>query len=316
MFKYVVFALLFLSFSGIGSTQELFPIQQSHITAGGACTVTVSVFTSGAPTPTPCPSTGPAAPAGKRWNLVFYDDFTKDTTTNTSKWTPGNMIANPCCTYTNGTDGITFDSVNGLSLTASNNPNIQQFRVFLTQSGGVYGQRYGLWEWSVQLPHDVNGSDGDGLHPDIWFHDYCSDHVTDCGGEDDINEKIIGTANRWYTCDFPNEYVSNPPCYQYPGSPVGNLDTSFHTYQLYWYDDGSAHGARVNYLDGVAQENTRLPVNQANYDNGIFNILMEDGCYDTSIFGGGNACATYPGTPDYNNPIMIRYAASWQLVPN
>jgi hypothetical protein len=183
-------------------------------------------------------------------------------------------------------------------------------------SSTKFEQRYGYFEWSAQIPHDTVG-EGDGLHPDIYVRPYgenWQDPTCQHHGEIDVAEEDVGTGNQTYIYNYSNEgscggFVANA----YPSSLPGGqtLGNSFHTYGLYWQNDGSAHGAvRVYFDGGVATSPFWL--NNTGWDNGIFFIISMDPCV-TSAFGGGNVCTANTSN---NNPFMVQYMRAWQLEPN
>jgi beta-glucanase (GH16 family) len=267
--------------------------------------------------------------------LAFDDEFTQDAAIDTTKWnfsaanTPvcgGNLVPLPpphsdCEQYNLG---ASVNSITGLNLQPVvdiNNANTYGGYTSTINSSTKFSQRYGYWEWSAQLPHD-NAGEGDGLHPTIYLRPNGQRlPITDCtadNGEVDVTESDIGPAKQTYTFYGVHDYCeANDIFLQYPsGGTLGSgqtLANGFHTYGLFWRNDGSAHGSVQAYFDGVAQGTPHSFYSDSTlWDNGAYTLLDMDPCVGSAFFG-GVTCSTKTSN---SNPFMIRYMRVWQFQPD
>jgi beta-glucanase (GH16 family) len=193
------------------------------------------------------------------------------------------------------------------------------------QSYGKFSQHYGFFEFSAKMPHDYAG-EGDGLHPTLWFIPtnktgwnigcgICGNHGNYGAPEIDLNEDDIGQGNRNTTGGGGHDYCScEASWYPQPQSSVGDLSAGFHTYGLYWRNDGSGpNGSVQSYVDGVAQYAPHvLDSNQPFWNNPIYPLIWMDPCAATpggSSYYGGAICTSNTSS---NDPFVVRYFRAWQ----
>jgi beta-glucanase (GH16 family) len=189
------------------------------------------------------------------------------------------------------------------------------------QSFGKFSQHYGFFEFSARMPHDSAG-EGDGLHPTLWFlptnKTLALDGCGACGvfgnqgaAEIDLAEAVMSQTNSEFlgggVHDFCNCEVSWFPM---PQSSVGDLSADFHTYGLFWRNDGSGpNGSIQAYIDGVPQFSAHtFDSNQPFWNNPIYPIIWMDPCIEPPFFG-GVACTSKTSS---NDPLVVRYFRAWQ----
>jgi Glycosyl hydrolases family 16 len=176
------------------------------------------------------------------------------------------------------------------------------------QNYGKFSQVYGFYEWSAKLPTDVSG-EGDGWHTDLWCtaNQRTTLQQGDQSIEFDVNEHVGGTGNRNWS-NFTVWDSGNPSTTGYGVPGGGNLDDAFHTYGLYWRNDGSgAFGSMQLYVDGSAASGT-VPVNDPLWGGGVycFGGWMQQ---TTNPFQGGSGV---DGSTSNNNPLLVQYFRAWQ----
>ena len=217
--------------------------------------------------------------------------------------------------------GMSFDPVNGLVV----QPTLVPYVDGILYSGSPdlpapyqtkFAQRYGYWEWKMKLPHDTNG-EGDGIHPTMWLWPIGLDFsicTSATVGEIDVSETVIGPNNRDHTyftvhdgCDG-----SGDSSFPYPTPGITDLATDFHTYGLYWRNDGSPEGSVQPYFDGVPQGSPITLKYSTAWKNGAYIIMNMDPC--SPPFNDGTACTA--NTDHTNNPWLIQYVRVWQSMPD
>jgi hypothetical protein len=234
---------------------------------------------------------GVAAPSGYHWVLVFDDEFTQDSSIDLTNWAiQGNVY---------------LDGANGIALAAD--PSTPSVRVSLCRitpnsSNFCYAnspmQIYGYWESNWKYPVAAGGL-ADGYHDDWWVRDAVSN-----SGEVDMAETIPPQS----CCSIPqtNEFCFScldDASYAYPSPPVGDLSSAYHTYGMWWYNDGSANGSVQVFFDGQ-------PISSANafdseFSTGMAEKFTIDPCYSSCDSNTSN-----------NNPWFIKYERVWQLEPD
>ncbi|HWR26687.1 MAG TPA: chitobiase/beta-hexosaminidase C-terminal domain-containing protein [candidate division Zixibacteria bacterium] len=280
-------------------------------------------------TSTALPSNLPAAPAGKEWKLTFNDDF-NGTNVDKTKWIGG--YANlQWCNAGNCPEQWTGISVSNGILYLQGKVNYADFvnsskysnRAMmhtggLTSSTAKFSQKLGYFEARVRMPHNNNG-EGNGLWPSFWAlpigkTDNSQKLSPGVQHEEvDIIESVLGSSNRNYTFFNIHDYKFNEHNLEYPTMSIGDLSNEFHTYGLYWKDDGSEHGAMQMYFDGDPQGNS-IPLEATSHywDNGIYPIMQMIPCpVNNTPWGGGSACTINTSN---NNPLQIDYIRAYELV--
>lgn len=234
---------------------------------------------------------GVPAPPGYHWVSTFDDEFTQDSAIDTNNWaTQGNVY---------------LDGANGIAIVA--NPSDPTTRVSLCRiayaSGNFcysnpQGQVYGFWEASYKIPISVGGA-SDGYHIDFWFRSASNN------GEEDVDEYYadLNTSNNYYATNYIHFGTDNQQ-YTYPSTSVGDLSNAYHTYGMWWYDDGSAYGALQLYFDGQ--------VATPPYD---IDGEWTDGAYEKFTIDSCNNGLCDSNTSS-NNPWYIQYERVWQLAPD
>src|SRR5712672_1309551 len=255
----------------------------------------------------------PTPPSGMQWVQTFGDEF-NGTSVDTTKWRGSYAGTEWGCTEPNyvapGPGGCSDNyygvaEANGvLSLTgtpnaASNFTNTTTRAAINTST--TFAQRYGYFEFRAKMPHDLTG-EGDGLWPALWFlplHRLQEATLSGCGSgreEPDLLEQIQSTTNsnqaHWTVhdqCTDGSEFSVT-----YPITSVGDLSANYHTYGLYWKNDGTAHGSMCAVFDGIQQQCRTLTnpdpasTTQPSWDNGIYTLLQEVPCPPNNMpfFGG------------------------------
>lgn len=282
----------------------------------------VSSGQSGSACSATAPAGGPVAPAGFHWVMTVCDDFRQDTTVNRSLWTPLNYT--PSTSYVVTTNGMSFDSTNGIALQPSIDPNqtTPPTRVALTSAiypgnTAIFSQHGGYWEFSAKYPTDVAG-EGDGSHPDIWFRAMDANGV-ETGSENDLCEKENSTGNQTYCYNYVNNELPTlcVQCYAQPYPFNVALGSGFHLYSMYWNThDGSPYGTESAWFDGVQQSSYRHV--DSNWANPAVMVFSLDGCMgyingQPVILDNGTSC---DASSSPNNPMYMQFVRVWQAVPN
>lgn len=271
---------------------------------------------------------GVSPPTGKRWTMTFDDEFTKDRSINTSKWNGGaggtdwcsltgglfgaktggacwfKYTADPCGQHY---DGCTLSKTNGLEMRSTGAPSAAMQTGGTTAKNAKFIQKFGYWEACIKQPRSANG-EGRGIHSDFWMHPI-PEGVTsptewlpeiDVGERPTWDPKLESANNQLYfgIHDYGHDYGG-----PYGTAPLTELSADWHTYGLYWRDDGSGpYGSMQFYLDGkpLATPYT-LSAKATNMASGIYMFLS----LDNDRKGGSS-----------DNPYLIRYVRVWRLDPS
>ncbi len=290
---------------------------------------------------------GVSPPPGTHWNLVLDDEFTQDPSIRTDVWNGGagnvpwcngdcsfggRYPGLNCGEYIFGTpeefdpcgqhfDGVSLDGTNGLVLQPWENydslPSSEQDGYVNHTEGasaamntyGKFSQMYGYFEWVMKLPTDASG-EGDGLHPDIWART-----VDDPEDEVDVTEALLSPRNlNVVHPGIADCCGSGLGGLVMPTTSVGDLSANWHTYGLYWANDGSGpFGSMQFYVDGVAQTPQYTLNSQGAWAHGIyFFVSMDPGASYVQFWDSNTA-----GPQDTNSdPLVIRYMRAWQVASN
>ncbi len=268
---------------------------------------------------------GVPAPKGMHWVLTFEDNFTQDRTINKKKWNGGagdtdwcdldfhgkpggtymfNEISDPCGQHY---EGCKLSKINGLEMRSMGNPSAALQTGGTTVHNCKFVQKYGYWEASFKVPHSLKG-EGRGLHSDFWMHPIPEGvkNPNEWLPEIDVGERPTWDANlesannKLYfgIHDYGHDYGG-----YYGPTPKVDLSADWHTYGLFWRDDGfGPYGSMQFYLDGVPLWHPyTLSAKATNMANGIYMFLS----LDNDRTGG-----------DANNPFLIRYVRVWRLEAN
>ena len=233
---------------------------------------------------------GISAPTGYKWVITYDEEFTNESDINHSVWSTA--------------QNYSLSAQNGLALQGLPNNTRAQL-----VTGDPITQRYGAWEWLAQFPHNDSG-EGTGYHADLYlgdssaqFPNYIEDDVcewdtaftpaTAC--QNAINDTETNGVGRG---DLnPSTFLTHVPNGGSGSPPIGD---AFHTWGMYWANDGTAHGTVSDYFDGVQQTNTIWSLTNPRWDQGARPIMEEDNC---------SGCST-----SSNNPLLVKYFRVWQLV--
>jgi hypothetical protein len=266
---------------------------------------------------------GAAASVGEQFQMTFDDEFDGDSI-NISLWNGDYANLQWCEKGSCAQDFKGIGVNNGiLSLQATVDhenfaPNSGRADVNsggLTVAGAKFSQRYGYFEWQAKLPHDRSG-EGDGLWPALWalpigksrFPGGCAE-----GNEEvDVLENVLGIANTQQVHFTIHDFCYNQYSIVYPATPVGDLSAAYHTYGLYWRDDGSPHGSMQVYFDGVPQGVPYVLDSRSNlWDNGLYILNQVIPCPNVAFFG-GSPCTSKTSSDD---PLLVNYVRAWKEVP-
>lgn len=266
--------------------------------------------------------------AGHQFQISFDDEFNSNTI-DTSKWNGDYANLQWCGS---GTCSQKFNglSINNSTLAVQATINYSNFSDNVTgradmNSGGLmassakFSQRYGYFEWRAKLPHDGSG-EGDGLWPALWalpigkssFPGGC----TEGNEEADVVETVLSTSHMQQVGFNLHDYCFGQHHLTYPVTPVGDLSAAYHTYGLYWRNDGSPHGSMQVYFDGVPQGTPFVLDSRSNlWDNGIYILNQVIPCppNNSASFLGGSACTSKTSS---NNPLLVDYVRAWKEVPS
>jgi hypothetical protein len=257
---------------------------------------------------------GVSPPSGKQWTMTFEDDFTQDRSIDTSKWNGGAGGTDWCNvlmpstgprahTIPGGTymfaetndpcgqhyEGCTLSRTNGLEMRSSGSPSAALQTGGTTARNAKFIQKFGYWEARFKLPHNTHG-EGTGLHSDFWMHPIpegvgspaewlpeinVGERATWDANLDKANNKIyFGIHDYGYDGARKDNAYGGP----HGTSPLTDLSADWHTYGLYWRDDGSGpYGSMQFYLDGKPWEKPyTLSAKSTNMANGIYMFLSLD----------------------------------------
>jgi hypothetical protein len=281
---------------------------------------------------------GVSPPSGKQWTITFNDEFTQDSSINTNKWNGGaggtdwcsldfqpNQTdpgaspsfkgksegcymffdcGDPCGQHY---DGIILSSTNGLEMRGTGSPSPAIQTGGTTAQNAKFIQKFGYWEARFKVPHSTNG-EGRGMHSDFWMHPIPEGVGSpvewlpeiDVGERPTWDAKLESANNQMYfgIHDYGHEYGGN-----YGTSPLTDLSADWHTYGLYWRDDGSGpYGSMQFYLDGKPLWSPyTLSSSDTNMANGIYIFFSLDNGKT-----GGSA----------TNPFLVQYVRVWRLDPS
>ncbi len=271
-------------------------------------------------------------PSGKQWTMTFEDDFTKDKSIDTNKWNGGaggtdwatldfHGKAGGAYMFNEGSDpsgqhydGCTLSSANGLEMRSSGAPSAALQTGGMTAKRAKFMQKFGYWEARFKLPHNTHG-EGKGLHTDFWMHPIPEGvgSPTEWLPEINVGERPTWDANLdkannkifFIIHDYGDNGARKDNAYggPYGTSPLTDLSADWHTYGLYWRDDGSGpYGSMQFYLDGKPLDKPyTLSSKATNMANGIYIFLSLDN--------------DNKGADWTNNPWMIQYVRVWRLDP-
>ncbi len=232
------------------------PTDTSTATSPSSTGTTGSVTTSTGSTTTSSTSSGvQPLGVGGSWHLIFDDEFSNDSSLNTSKWTP--------YWFSNGStsNGTTMNSsnvsVSGGTLNLALNGNTGG----LVSTNGKFSYTYGFAQARIYLPPNTSGSQIANW-PAFWTDG--QSWPTD--GEQDIMEGLGGSAcyhfhdpsggpggcasgnySGWHT--FGANWQPGSVTYYYDGVKVGTIDqgiTSSPMYLILENSDGSSGGQVVS----------------------------------------------------------------------
>jgi hypothetical protein len=276
---------------------------------------------------------GVSPPSGKQWTVTFDDEFTKDRSINTNKWNGGAggtdwcgldfhgktggayMFAetnDPCGRHY---DGCTLNRTNGLEMRSPGAPSAALQTGGTTAQNAKFIQKFGYWEARFRLPHNIHG-EGTGLHSDFWMHPVPEGirSPTEWLPEINVGERPTWDAyldranNKIYfgIHDYAPGGARHDGAYggPYGTSPLTDLSADWHTYGLYWRDDGSGpYGSMQFYLDGKPLEKPyTLCAASTNMASGIYVFLLLDN--------------DNKGADWNNNPFCVQYVRVWRLEPS
>ena len=313
------------------------------IKEGNAAAVPVTVKNVGGPTPVgngggPVGNVPP--PEGTKWVVTFGDNFAQDSAINTTIWNGGVGGGNPffhasgsLCGYfaTPEDDCLGFAGNEGnegaqnyaneklkngalavqsiQSAPGDNNYFDNQWAGL--QNYGKFSQVYGYFEWVAKLPTDNNG-EGDGLHTDLWCtvngRSVLGSDVSS-GVEADVNERVGGPGNPNYAWFSIFDGTTESESLAYGAADGSDLSAAYHTYGLYWRNDGrGAFGSMQLYMDGVAR-GTPAAINNPLWGGGAycFGGWMQE--QTTGAWGGG---VNLGSTTSSNNPLYVRRFTVWK----
>ena len=184
---------------------------------------------------------GVAPPAGFQWVQTYNENFTTESDINHNVWSAA--------------QNYTMSGANGVAVQGSpTNPTSPGSTGYLVNTNNSINQRYGFWQWVAKYPHNDSG-EAAGYHSDL----YLGDSTTVSYMEDDICEwdtvftgatscknfvsEVAGTDE--YGAAVPNGGSGSPP-----------IGDAFHTWGVYWHNDGTPQGTVQDWFDGVAQPDT------------------------------------------------------------
>ncbi len=192
---------------------------------------------------------------GGSWHLIFDDEFSNDSSLNTSKWTP--------YWFSNGStsNGTTMDSSNVSVSGGSLNLALNGGTGGLVSTNGKFSYTYGFAEARIYLPPTTSGS-----QIANWPAFWTDGQSWPADGEQDIMEGLGGSAcyhfhdpsggpgscasgnySGWHT--FGADWEPGSVTYYYDGVKVGTISqgiTSSPMYLILENSDGSAGGQVVS----------------------------------------------------------------------
>ena len=257
----------------------------------GSLAILFALFT-GLASAQPAPN-GISAPVGFKWVVSYDEEFTQESAINTSVW---DQNANYSLSATNGL------ALQGLTSGATT-------RASAVNTNDSITQRYGVWEWLAKYPHNDSG-EATGYHADLYianqgsqFPNYIENDICEwdtaftpaLACQDAVNDTQINGVGRGD--QQPATFLTHLPNGGSGSPPIGD---AFHTYAVYWANDGTAHGTVSEYFDGAQQTNTIWSLTNPRWDQGARPLMIEDSCA---------SCGTAN-----NNPFLVKYFRVWHLV--
>jgi Glycosyl hydrolases family 16 len=267
-------------------------------------------------------------PSGKHWTITFDDEFTQDKSIDTSNWNGGAGGTDWCNLDFHGKpggaymfnedpkdpcgqhyDGLSFDSKNGLVMTSTGSPSAAIQTGGTTAQNAKFVQKFGYWEARFKVPNNS----GANAHSDFWMHPIPegTKAPTEWLPEINVGERptwkaSLSSANNKisFTVNEKNDQANYGPGVSgyYGTSPLTDLSADWHTYGLYWKDDGSGpYGSVQFYLDGVPLLSSPYTLSSKDTDmaNGVYIFLS----LDNDKSGG-------------NDPFLVQYVRVWRLDPS
>jgi len=264
--------------------------------------------------------------------MTFEDDFTRDRSIDTKKWNGGAGGTDWCRLDFHGKsggdymfregsdpcgqhyDGCTLSRTNGLEMRSPGSPSAALQTGGTTAKNAKFIQKFGYWEARFKVPHNTHG-EGTGLHSDFWMHPIPEGirSPTEWLPEINVGERPTWDANLdkannkiyFGIHDYGDHGVRHDNAYggNYGTTPLTDLSADWHTYGLYWRDDGSGpYGSMQFYLDGKPLEKPyTLNASSTNMASGIYIFLLLDN--------------DNKGADWKNNPFCVQYVRVWRLDP-
>jgi hypothetical protein len=265
--------------------------------------------------------------------MTFDDEFTQDTSINTNKWNGGAGSTDWCNLDFHGKpgggamfaetndpcgqhyEGCTLSRTNGLEMRSPGSPSAALQTGGTTARNAKFIQKFGYWEARFKLPHNTHG-EGTGLHSDFWMHPIPEGvgSPTEWLPEINVGERPTWDANLdkannkiyFGIHDYGHDGARKDNAYggPYGTSPLTDLSADWHTYGLYWRDDGSGpYGSMQFYLDGSPLWSPyTLSSSSTNMANGIYIFLLLDN--------------DNQGAEWAENPFCVQYVRVWRLDPS
>ncbi len=275
---------------------------------------------------------GVSPPTGKQWTMTFDDEFTQDTSINTNKWNGGAGSTDWCNLDFHGKpgggamfaetndpcgqhyEGCTLSRTNGLEMRSPGSPSAALQTGGTTAQNAKFIQKFGYWEARFKVPHNTQG-EGAGLHSDFWMYPIPEGlgSPTEWLPEINVGERPTWDANLdkannkiyFGIHDYGDHGVRHDGAYggPYGTSPLTDLSADWHTYGLFWRDDGSGpYGSMQFYLDGSPLLSPyTLNASSTNMASGIYIFLLLDN--------------DNKGADWKNNPFCVQYVRVWRLDP-
>jgi hypothetical protein len=129
------------------------------------------------------------------------------------------------------------------------------------------------------------------------------------GVEADVNERVGGPGNPNYAWFSIFDGTTESESLAYGAADGSDLSAAYHTYGLYWRNDGrGAFGSMQLYMDGVAR-GTPAAINNPLWGGGAycFGGWMQE--QTTGAWGGG---VNLGSTTSSNNPLYVRRFTVWK----
>ncbi|MDD5687360.1 MAG: carbohydrate-binding protein [Elusimicrobia bacterium] len=281
--------------------------------------------------------TTPTPKAGMMWQMTFDDEF-DGTAIDTNKWRGGYSHLQWCVNGTAAAQWTGLTVSDGslklqpiLALTPDATRAYENRAIMhtggLNASDAKFSQKYGYFECRAQFPK-LSGGRG------FWFSFWVlplekTDNTHTVPGvqqeEIDILETIMVPGQTNHTVIHLHDLILGQWGMRYPalGTPSIDVTNSFHTYGLYWKNDGTKNGTIQIYFDGIAQTQdgqahdgthtlggtytlqSPAPGQPDYWDKGIYIILQ--------IIA---SSAAWNSTNSTNNPFIVDYVRAYKEVPD